>query len=178
MTKLIVHGRPQRWKRPEQRLIPAKGKRKAFVTRYTDKECEAHKKMVGDLLRDVHDGPPWLCGVAIRVRAVFEPPASISKELRAACLAGKMPHTCDPDLDQIIKQIMDAAVGIVYVDDNQVAHFSDSAKRYGSPERTEIEFIRIAQPEGLLMPTQKALRKRQGLPPSPQPGRDKQKRLI
>lgn len=116
--------------------------------------------MVAKKLREVHRGPPWLCGVAIRVRAIFSIPSGISKAAREACLAGKVPHTCDPDLDQIVKQIMDAAVGIVYEDDNQVAHFSDSAKRYGEPERTEIEFIRIAQPEGILMPTQKRLRKR------------------
>lgn len=160
MTKIIIPGRPQRWKRPEQRLVPAKGRRPAFVTRYTDAQCEAHKHKVAEMLLKAHRGDSWVCGVAIRIRAVFEPPKNISKAAREACLAGKIPHTCDPDLDQIVKQIMDAAVGVVYVDDNQVAHFSDSAKRYGSPERTEVEFIKIAQPEGILMPTQRALRKR------------------
>lgn len=47
-------------------------------------------------------------------------------------------HTVKPDLDKLIRAILDALKGILYKDDAQVIHVQAS-KHYALPERVEIE---------------------------------------
>lgn len=156
MTKVIIYGTPQRWMRPGQRR--GRGGR---VTRFTDPKAAAHKDMVSRKLAVAHKGPPWQGPVAMKFTAVFAIPESWPKYLKAAAMEGRVPHVADPDLDQLIKQVKDAASGIVFVDDNQVAMYLNPAKRYGHPERTEVEFIPINQDPDAITPGQRRVGKRQ-----------------
>ncbi len=152
MTKVVIDGPPQRWMRPE-------GGRSG--RRFTNKKVKAIKGQMAQQLAKAHKGPPWTCPVALKLTAVFAIPASWPKKTQAAALQGRVPHISDPDLDQIIKLVKDAASGVVYADDNQVAIYLNPAKRYGSPERTEVEFIKIRQDEDAITPGQKRLIKRE-----------------
>lgn len=137
------------------------------MIRFTDPKAAAHKNSVAKQFAVAHKGQPWTGPVAMRFLAVFAIPESWPKKLKAAALEGRVPHIADPDLDQLIKQIKDAASGIVYADDNQVAMYigpegsGGPVKRYGHPERTEIEFIPIRQDEDAITPGQRRLIKRQ-----------------
>jgi Holliday junction resolvase RusA-like endonuclease len=157
MTKIVIYGPPQRWMRPEQ------GRRGRFgkAIRFTNKKVDARKRELAEALAQAHSGPVWTGPVALKFLAVFAIPESWPKKTKAAAIEGRVPHIADPDLDQLIKLAKDAASGIVYADDNQVAAYINPAKRYGSPERTEIEFIPIRQDQDAITPGQRRVVKRQ-----------------
>ena len=73
--------------------------------------------------------------VAIEINAFFEIPASWSKKRTAEAL--DMPHVSKPDMDNIVKLVLDALNGIVYRDDSQVYSITAS-KFYSGLARLEI----------------------------------------
>lgn len=154
---LTIPGRPQRWVRPQQ-----DGRRgSARNARFTDPKAEAHKRMVARLAKGAWKSEPLTGPVVLTCRFVFAIPESWPKYLKEAARAGRVMHIQDPDLDQLIKQIMDALKGLVYVDDNQVVGLHQCSKRYGFPERTEIALVPLGQAEDAVTPGQRALEKRQ-----------------
>jgi len=50
--------------------------------------------------------------------------------------------TVKPDIDNLIKTLLDAMNGIIYADDNQIIDLSASS-RYGEEEKTKIKLILI-----------------------------------
>lgn len=135
VLRLTVEGRPQRWMRPTEVWSP-RLKRKV---RITEPVPRAHKKMVAKLARASFKGKPLACPIVLSCRFIFAIPKSWPAKIQAAAREGRIPHIFDPDLDQLKKQIQDALSGIVYIDDNQVWRYHETFKRYGGPERTEIE---------------------------------------
>lgn len=139
-------------------MRPAQGlDRNGRAVRFTDKKAEAEKRVIAQAARLAWRGDP-VCGpVILRVLAVFRVPASWPAETRAEADACRVMHVQDPDLDQLVKQVQDALTGIVYWDDNQVCGYPNSAKRYGSPERTEITIEVLDQTEAQKTPGQRDL---------------------
>ena len=62
----------------------------------------------------------------------FEKPKSVKREHM----------TVKPDIDKLIRSILDSCTGILYKDDSQV-HYVSARKIYDSPERVEISMVRI-----------------------------------
>lgn len=157
-VSFIIPGRPQRWQRPKE--DSRKGKK---THRFIDKRVEAAAKVIRqEAALQWRSRPPHTGPVVIRVLAVFRIPSSWPKALRDLALDGKVWHISDPDFDQIVKLIMDAIRGLIYVDDNQVVGFLDgSAKRYGDPERTEIDIVALPQQEGAVTPGQQRIEREQ-----------------
>lgn len=48
-------------------------------------------------------------------------PKSYSKKKRSECLSGNALHSIKPDLDNLEKSVMDAAEGVLYANDSQIA---------------------------------------------------------
>lgn len=68
----------------------------------------------------------------IKILIEFKPPKSTSKKmLQKLC---DTPYTKKPDLDNIIKAILDSLNGLVYKDDNQITQII-SEKKYGLTDR-------------------------------------------
>ena len=68
----------------------------------------------------------------IKILIEFKPPKSTSKKmLQKLC---DMPYTKKPDLDNIIKAILDSLNGLAYKDDNQVVSIN-AEKKYGLADR-------------------------------------------
>jgi Holliday junction resolvase RusA-like endonuclease len=169
-VSFTVPGPPRRWMRPAQGVNPKTGR----VMRFTDKKAEASKREIAQLARLAWKGPPACGPVTLRVIAVFRVPKSWPKAIHAAAREARVPHIADPDLDQLVKQVMDALVGIAFVDDNQVVSFTQSAKRYGSPDRTEVTIHVLGQEPDEITPGQRRIEKEQaklGLMPAPSPSR-------
>lgn len=67
------------------------------------------------------------------ITARMVPPASVSKKRRAAMLAGQLRPTKKPDLDNIVKAVLDGCNGVAFRDDvlvvSQVAskHYAETA---------------------------------------------------
>jgi Holliday junction resolvase RusA-like endonuclease len=137
-----IAGRPQRWQRPQQGRHIVTG----APMRFTDPQAEAAKKEIARLARAAWKGWPATGPVILRVIGIFEVPSSWPPQTKALAEQAQILHIADPDLDQLVKLAQDALVGIAYVDDNQVCGYPNAAKRYGSPERTEVTIQELDQP--------------------------------
>ncbi len=80
---------------------------------------------------------PFQGQVQVYITAVYPIPKSASKKRRGAMLGGKLLPTVKPDLDNVIKAVLDALNGVAYLDDSQIVSLSAS-KRYGITPRVEV----------------------------------------
>jgi Holliday junction resolvase RusA-like endonuclease len=79
-----------------------------------------------------HTGP-----VSVEFAACFTVPKSWPKWKREAALAGHIPHTVKPDMDNLLK-IIDGLNGKAWLDDSQVFNVC-GAKYYASDSNTHIK---------------------------------------
>ena len=87
-------------------------------------------KAAGASDRYVH---PW----RVRIAAIYEPPASWSKNARAAALCNLTKPIGRPDLDNLGKLVLDALNGVAWVDDAHVVELT-VAKLYGPAAKTVV----------------------------------------
>lgn len=71
--------------------------------------------------------------IKMQIKAIFEPPKSISKKKRAELLKGS-PVTKKPDVDNIAKIVADALNKVAYDDDSQICNL-EITKQYGEQEK-------------------------------------------
>jgi Holliday junction resolvase RusA-like endonuclease len=76
-------------------------------------------------------------GLIVAVDAVFAVAPSWPKWKRNAALAGKQPHTTNPDCDNILKLVFDALNGVAWHDDRNVT-IAVVRKSYGTNPHTKI----------------------------------------
>lgn len=69
-------------------------------------------------------------------------PKSINKKQRAEMLNGKIKHTKKPDIDNLIKSVLDALNGIAYSDDSKIIKVA-AEKQYSEKPRTEIQISEV-----------------------------------
>lgn len=78
----------------------------------------------------------------IKILAEFKPPKSLSKKKQMQ-LIGK-PYPKKPDMDNIIKAILDSLNGLAYKDDNQIVCIN-AEKKYGLADRVIIVLEEIIE---------------------------------
>jgi Holliday junction resolvase RusA-like endonuclease len=90
-----------------------------------------------------HRPPQPLKGpLALQVTCYLPIPKSYSKKKAAAALAGTMRPVKKPDIDNLVKQLMDVMRGTFYEDDCQVCH-QVASKWYGDPARWVVSLSTI-----------------------------------
>ena len=71
-------------------------------------------------------------GITVQVKVFVKVPRSMSKKKRMAALAGEILPQRKPDLDNVLKSVLDAMNGVVYRDDKEVTrtqvsrHYSET----------------------------------------------------
>lgn len=75
--------------------------------------------------------------VAVSIVARFLPPASASKKKQRQMLDGDILPLKKPDIDNIVKTILDALNGVAYQDDTQVASVT-AVKTYSAIECVDV----------------------------------------
>lgn len=75
--------------------------------------------------------------LSVRIQAFFEPAKSTPKKKRAEMLSGVILPSKKPDIDNIVKSILDALNGVAYRDDTQVVELH-VRKQYGERPRVEV----------------------------------------
>ncbi|BAE50737.1 RusA family crossover junction endodeoxyribonuclease [Paramagnetospirillum magneticum] len=118
-------GRPRIWN--GRAVTPAKTRSKEGV--------------IASLAMDAMGGCDPLTGpVLVTIEAVLPVATSWSKKRRAAALDGTEQPTKKPDLDNVVKLVLDAVNGIVFADDAQITHIIAS-KRYGVFAQTTLTVV-------------------------------------
>lgn len=96
---------------------------------YTPAKTRTREGIVASLAMDAMAGRPAMTGpVQVAVSVVSPIPTSWSRRKRAEAI--DQPCPVKPDLDNIIKLVLDSINGIVFADDRQVVELIAS-KRYG-----------------------------------------------
>lgn len=98
---------------------------------YTDAKTASYEALVGWYAAQAMQGrAPFAGPLALVITARIEPPASASKTARAEMLAGRQAPAKRPDLDNIIKAVLDGCNAVAFRDDAQVVALT-AAKAYG-----------------------------------------------
>ena len=109
----IVDGKPQGKQRPRFSRISK--------TVYTPTKTAKYEKQIAKAYTDA-GGKCILaeCYVSVSVSAFFPVPKSYSKKKREDCLERRLRPDKKPDMDNILKVVLDALNRVSYVDDKQV----------------------------------------------------------
>ena len=75
--------------------------------------------------------------IKVRIQAFYEVPKSCSKVRRTAMLNGELLPAKKPDIDNVVKAVLDALNKVAYRDDNQVVELK-IRKQYSERPRLEI----------------------------------------
>jgi Holliday junction resolvase RusA-like endonuclease len=114
-----------------------------FVRTYTPKKTSDYETIVRETAQqamgptDVLETP-----VAVYLYIRLPIPKSYPKKRVAACLSGLERPTKKPDIDNIVKAILDGMNGIVYLDDKQVVDLN-LTKVYSATEGIDIMVMEI-----------------------------------
>ncbi len=106
---------------------------KATGAAYTDSETRAYERKIATYYRNAIQGFrfPDTAFLNVSIYAYFPIPKSASKADKAAIEAGAIPPSRKPDIDNIIKAVLDGLNGVAYKDDARVAYIT-GAKLYSS----------------------------------------------
>ena len=108
---------------------------------YTPQETKDYEQLVHDTWlwqeKETYHG-----SVGVHIRAYFGVPQSYSKSVKLAMVSGDRRPLKKPDIDNIIKIVLDGLNGAAYDDDKQVVALS-TIKMYSVEPRVEIEVKEI-----------------------------------
>lgn len=123
-------------------IIPGKpkGKTRPRFSRggkntYTDKGTREYEEKVAEAFRAA--GGTMGNYAAIRIRAYYLIPQRTRKDILEGMISGKIRPAKKPDLDNVLKIIMDALAGVAFEDDNQIVQ-AYVEKFYGEEPRVEV----------------------------------------
>ena len=77
---------------------------------------------------------PFAGRVSIKISAIFEVPKATTKKDRILIEEGKLSPTKKPDIDNIVKIVLDALNKMAFKDDNQITKL-EVEKLYGTQEK-------------------------------------------
>lgn len=124
-----------------------KGKARPRVTRtghaYTPAATVAWENTIR--LQAIHAmrGIDMLDGnLIVRMTFFFQPPKSYAKKRRELLIAEGRPMPHKPDIDNLVKAVLDACNGIAYKDDAAVVEI-DAKKRYGQDDGVQVTIERL-----------------------------------
>jgi Holliday junction resolvase RusA-like endonuclease len=85
---------------------------------FTDTKTANYEGMVAMAAERAMDGAkPFDCPLEFHLRVRMVPAASVSRKAREAMLAGLIPPTKKPDLDNVVKAILDGCNAVAFRDD-------------------------------------------------------------
>lgn len=89
---------------------------------HTDSETRAYEKKIAAYYRKAHGAFrfPEKATVTVEVTAHYPIPKSATRAATAGMEAGKILPTRKPDIDNVIKAVLDALNGVAYKDDSRV----------------------------------------------------------
>lgn len=106
---------------------------------YKTSEDKAYERALCMAYWQKYTGAPMLEGpLTLMVKAIFPIPQSKSKREKALMLSGEIKPTVKPDIDNVIKAVLDALNGVAFPDDKAVTWLIGE-KVYGETPGIEIK---------------------------------------
>lgn len=127
--EFVVPGQPRGKGRPRFARV-GKG-----VRAYSTDNDVAHESSVAYLARQA--GQMLDGAVAIHIKAHYRIPKSFSRKKREQAIDGALRPTTKPDLDNVVKAILDGLNHVAYADDAQVVEVQ-AQKQYGTDPHVEV----------------------------------------
>ena len=109
---------------------------------YTDKGTRDYEKQVQEAF--LQAGGQMDHFAAMKIKAYYLIPKRTRKDLMEAMVSGKIRPAKKPDLDNVLKIIMDALTGVAFEDDNQIVQVYIE-KLYGQEPRVEVTLYTPAE---------------------------------
>lgn len=122
---------------------PRAAKRGKFIQLYTPEKTASYESLVKLSGWEAMSGQAPLCGpLHATIKVLVVPPPSWSKKKRTEALTGVLLPETKPDLDNIVKSVLDALNDVCFFDDKQVARLYAS-KEYAMTDMVSVEIKRI-----------------------------------
>ena len=118
---------PTPWQRPKTRVV------KGWVQHYEPAKTKNYEKAIADYYKQSSRGFKFDKDQAVIVNMVFGMPIpkSAPKVKQVNMCKGNIRHTKRPDVDNLVKAVLDALNGVAWEDDSQIVRLSAS-KEYSS----------------------------------------------
>jgi Holliday junction resolvase RusA-like endonuclease len=127
-----IYGEPVPKGRPR---FSTRGK---FPVAYTPEKTKNYESDVGMMAKAAMGASQPLEGaLEAFIYVTFSVPASYSKKRTEACLSGQEKHTKKPDLDNVVKSVIDGMDKIVFENDSQFTSIH-ATKVYGEVAKVEV----------------------------------------
>jgi Holliday junction resolvase RusA-like endonuclease len=127
-----IYGEPVPKGRPR---FSTRGK---FPVAYTPEKTKNYESEVGMMAKAAMGSSEQLQGaLEAFIYVTFAVPASYSKKRTEACLSGQEKHTKKPDLDNVVKAVLDGMSDIVFLSDSQITSIH-ATKVYGEVAKVEV----------------------------------------
>lgn len=131
---MTLEGRPQGKGRPRYTVRAGR----AFA--YTPASTRAYESSIRQAWIEQDGRSFGSCPVALILRAYYPVPSKARKAEQEAMLTRKIPVSGKPDLDNVLKVVMDGLNGLAYEDDSQITCIS-ATRAYGTRPRLEVEIL-------------------------------------
>lgn len=106
-----------------------------YVQAYTPGKTKKFEKQIGEYYKTAAGGRKFDAATPIVVSIMFgmKVPISLTKKAKADMLEGRRQHIVKPDLDNLVKAVLDGLNGIAWHDDAQIVELHISKKYVQSP---------------------------------------------
>lgn len=137
VVSFVVPGKPHAKMRPW--ATAARGRTHVF----TPKPTVAYEAAVrASAVAALAGAAPLRGAVAAHIRVRLVPPSRPSRAVRAGMLAGQIKPTKRPDLDNVVKAILDGANGVAIEDDAHIVSLS-AEKIYAEAPGVDVRFSQL-----------------------------------
>jgi Holliday junction resolvase RusA-like endonuclease len=110
-----------------------------YTHSYTPPKTALYERLAAECYKQSFPGAEAATGaVQVAIRAFYAIPKSWHREKQKLALAGLIPVTVKPDLDNVCKCVMDACNGLAWADDKQVI-WMQAQKAYAVEPRVDVE---------------------------------------
>lgn len=120
---------------PEPKARPRFAVVHGHVETYTPKKTKSYENFVAAFYKAAAKGFKFEKGIPLTVTILFamEIPTSKTKKVKNQMADGNIKHTVKPDLDNLVKSILDGLNGIAWHDDAQIVQLNVSKSYSESP---------------------------------------------
>jgi Holliday junction resolvase RusA-like endonuclease len=117
---------------------PRASTRGGFVRMYTDAKTLGYEAAIADeAARAMSGAEPFETPMQMQVSCYYPIPKSWPKKIKQEAIDEEVFPKVKPDLDNVVKAVLDALNGVVYRDDAQVVNLV-ATKRYATEPRVEV----------------------------------------